>query len=183
MKKKTPTIIMHQDSRILTPLDWEILRDNLNPYYRVFCEGALLSGLRPTELRRYAENPHWRQADKIVLPDIPSKQVARVVNLSNEGRYAMEVFDVTVRNSGIRERPNVHKALGSAAIRANGDFIPVGINESMFRETWITWLVTSLPESRHADIFLSMSCQPGDYLGLPFSKKDIVKMKKYTEGW
>jgi hypothetical protein len=137
--------------------------------------------MKPTELRRYAEHPEWRQANKIVLPNVQDKQIRRVIPLSNEGRYAMEVFDVTASTSGIRPRSNVHQALVRAADRADGSFIPEGVNETMFRETWISWLVAST--KAYDAIGAHMACTPEDYKKITFSKKEKGKIYKYIEGW
>jgi hypothetical protein len=180
--KQTQNIWLMNDSQILTPTKWEILHKNLNPYYQIFGEALLFSGLRPTELRRYADNSHWRQSNKIVLPEIKNKQIPRVIPLSNEGRYAMEVFDLTMNTSGVRARENVHQALVRAVKRVNGDFAPIGINESMFRETWIAWLVACYPE-KWDEIRSHMSCEPEEYKEITFDKKELASARKYTEGW
>ena len=169
-------------SRILTPSEWEILYTNLNPYYQIVCEAALFSGLRPTELRRYAEHPRWRVGSYIYLPSIPNHQIPRAVPLSNEGRYAMEVFDLTVKSCGYRERSNIHQALGRAVVKADDGFDGKGINESMFRETWLAWLSACHPK-QFDKIRLSMAAEPCAYMHLTFPGEDIPKMVKYTYGW
>jgi len=175
-------MMMRNESRILSPSEWEILYANLNPYYQIVCEAALFSGLRPVELRRYAEHPRWRVGSHIYLPFIPGCQIQRVVPLSNEGRYAIEVFDITVCACGYRERSNIHQALGRAVVKADKGFDGKGINESMFRETWLAWLSACHPK-QFDKIRLSMAAEPCAYMHLTFPDEDIPKMVKYTYGW
>jgi hypothetical protein len=68
-----------------------------------------------------------------------------------------------------------------AADRADGSFIPEGVNESMFRETWISWLITTT--KAYDAIGSHMSCTPEDYKKITFSKKEKEKIYKYIEGW
>lgn len=171
--------MMKNESRILMPSEWEVIYANLNPYYQIICEAALFSGLRPSELRRYADYPRWRVGSAIYLPYIQDSQISRVVPLSKEGRYAMEVFDITVKACGYRNRSNVHQALGRATIKAN--ISHKGINETMFRETWLAWLTVCYPD-QFDKIRLSMAAEPC-YYNFVFPIGEIPKMVKYTSGW
>jgi hypothetical protein len=68
--------IIKQDTRILTPSEYEALRavmqgDRIesNRYYPIICDAMLLSGMRPIEFSRF--QPEWYKASRhiIKLPD------------------------------------------------------------------------------------------------------------------
>lgn len=175
----TNTIITMGGSRIITPKQFDAIRKELNPYYRVFVEGLLFSGLRPSELRRYAQNTQWRKSSTIALPDIPGTQIGRAVPLSYEGKYAMEVFDLVISKFGCRPRENVHQALHRAV--AKMDKCGIGINESMFRKSWIAWVVATTPDEI-GEIGRHFSCDTTPYRKIEFDPSDIDHMRKHVYG-
>ena len=54
--------------RNLRPVEFELLRDAMDPNIRRICTFLLLTGLRYAELQRLRENPDWLDGKFIYLP-------------------------------------------------------------------------------------------------------------------
>ena len=54
--------------RILRPVEFETLRDAMDPNTRRICTSLLLTGMRYAELHRFRENPDWLDGKFIYLP-------------------------------------------------------------------------------------------------------------------
>jgi len=52
--------------KILTPSEWEIIRDAIDMDTKRICTSLLATGMRYAELQRFRENPDWLK--KIHLP-------------------------------------------------------------------------------------------------------------------
>ena len=190
-------------SKILTPTQWDQLRNNLNPYYQIVCDALLHTGLRSdSEFWRFVENPQWYGSGKIHLPSISGIQQARTVNLSKEGCEAVEALIALTRSNNHRkERNSMRDALRRAAtgdgkvtkiiegkptkVDRCGVLEPDGVNAEMLRRTLATWLVTCCPEKKY-EILISMGMDEenfSQYLGKVFTRKETEKMRKHLVGW
>ena len=54
--------------RILRPVEFEKIRDAMDPYTRRICTSLLLTGMRYAELQRFRENPDWLDGKFVYLP-------------------------------------------------------------------------------------------------------------------
>jgi integrase len=193
-------IIIKQDTRILTPSEYEWLREKMDlPYYPIICDALLLSGMRPIEFKRF--QPDWYMASRrrIKLPDGACLKdkcefKERTISLSMPG---CDAFDKLV-SSKVKfkkqevpvlemrpERVSFGDTLKRYAIVAGiGD---QGIKPKMFRKTLVSWLVACFPEKSlyiQASMGHSEDTIVQNYLGLGFTKEEIEIMRtKYLKGW
>ena len=54
--------------RILIPVEFEKIRDAMDPYTSRICTSLLLMGMRYAELQRFRENPDWLDGKFVYLP-------------------------------------------------------------------------------------------------------------------
>jgi len=166
--------IIKQNTRILTPSDYESLRAAMvAPHYPVICDAMLLSVMRPVEFKRF--QPDWYKASRhtIKLPNGAClKQKCefkeRTINLSMPGCDAFDqLVSAQVKYKGkmvsvldLRpEKVSFGDTLKRYAIAAKlseatitkEDGTPytgsdAGISPKMFRKTLVSWLVAIYPE-------------------------------------
>ena len=86
--------------RILRPVEFELLRDAMDPSTRRICTSLLLTGMRYAELQRLRENPEWLDGKFIYLPrgsmlKVKAKQKERAIRLSDMGKTLLpDLFQV-----------------------------------------------------------------------------------------
>ena len=73
--------------RILRPVEFETLRDGMDPNTGKICTSLLLTEMRYAELQRFMENPDWLDRKFIYLPEgsmlkVKAKQKERAIRLS-----------------------------------------------------------------------------------------------------
>ena len=191
----TERIIIRQGSRILTPKQYERLKNELDPNlgYRLVVMALMNSGLRVVEFWGVVNNPHWYHSSSRVIDLPPGGSVTkgrstiteRTVRLTEEGCKA---FD-TLFAAGInyRERGAMGKALKRAAVKAG--LGSKGINPKMFRKMLVSWLV-ECRDDLHIDS-LDITASMGHtqeilrkhYLGVGFSPQDHADMIIFLKGW
>ena len=81
--------------RILRPVEFEKIRDALDPYTRRICTSLLLTGMRYAELQRFRENPDWLDGKFVYLPrgsmlKVKAKQRERAIRLSDMGKTLIQ---------------------------------------------------------------------------------------------
>jgi integrase len=195
-----PDHILKQNTRILTPSEYEALRAAMDTgYYPILCDAMLLSGMRPIEFSRF--EPEWYKASRrtIKLPKgacLKTKCLfkERTINLSLAGCDAFDrLVNSRVKFKGkevpvLERRPA--KVSFNDTLKRYADLANIGtdgISPKMFRKTLVSWLVACYPE-KMAFIASSMGHDYNtivqNYLGLGFTKDEIATIKeKYLAGW
>lgn len=192
--------ILKQNTRILTPSEYEALRSSMDsPHYPLICDAMLLSGMRPVEFSRF--EPDWYKASRrtIKLPKgacLKEKctYTERTINLSLAGCDAFDrLVSTKVKFKGVDvpvldRRPakvSFNDTLKRYAHVAN--IGTDGIAPKMFRKTLVSWLVACYPEKV---VFIASSMGHDyntiikNYLGLGFTREEVAVMKtKYLDGW
>ena len=172
--------------RILRPVEFETLRDAMEPNTRRICTSLLLTGMRYAELQRFRENPDWLDGKFIYLPKgsmpkVKAKQKERALRLSDMGKTLLpDLFQVP---HPLPELPNLDMKLRRLSKRI---LEGVPINNKSFRKTWESWLVFYYPD-KALQIALSQghttTTQYEHYLNIPFEEDDRKEMRKWVEGW
>ncbi len=183
-------MILKEGVRILTPREYDAIRDAANKHYhQIMLDAALYTGMRYVELKRFQEHPEWFQKERRAIYLPPEAQLKkerkfkdRYVYLSNVGMYAVQYF-----LSLSQKLPSIqawNKNLNRWAEKAGLD--PAGISAKTMRKTWESWLVVSFPDKiplicinqGHTEI-TSMN----HYMQLPFSMVEREVIKERTMGW
>ena len=183
-------MILKEGVRILTPQEYDAIRDSAKRYYhQVMLDAALYTGMRYVELQRFQNHPEWFQKDRRAIylpPEAQQKKERkfkdRYVYLSNVGMYAVQYF------LSLKERlPSIqawNKNLKRWAEKAGLDL--TGISAKTTRKTWESWLVTSFPDKiplicmnqGHTEV-TSMN----HYQQLPFTNAEKEEIRVRTAGW
>ena len=187
-KPSKPNVIQMK-TRILRPIEYEILRSNANPKYRVLFDTALMTGMRVVELRIFLQNPIWFDGTFIHLPRVAIKKKKATINqrwihLSSRGRAVVENVHQILDGPKIPSESAISRYMKRCALQGGID--GNGMNMKMFRKTWESWLIASYPD-RKEEVFLSQGHTSltalQHYINLPFTEEDELKMKEWTEGW
>jgi integrase len=187
-KPSKPNVIQMK-TRILRPTEYEILRGNANPKYRVLFDTALLTGMRVVELRIFLQNPIWFDGTFIHLPRVAIKKKKATINqrwvhLSSRGRAVVENVHQILNGTKIPSESAISRYMKRCALKGGID--GNGMNMKMFRKTWESWLIASYPD-RKEEVFLSQGHTSltalQHYVNLPFTEEDKLKMREWTEGW
>jgi integrase len=191
-------LIIRQNTRILTPREYYLMREELNPKYKIISGVLINTGMRVEEFWDFRDHPHWFDAARRCI-DLPKGSKAkgipgikktksayqeRTVNLTVEGCDAIKTL--ISMNSSIRytNRVNMGAALKRAAKKARiGE---TGIVPKMFRKSLVSWLVTCHPE-RYVQISSSIGHELETmrihYANLAFERRDTEDMRKFLNGW
>ena len=181
--------VIRMKTRILRPIEYEILRSNANPKYRVLFDTALMTGMRVVELRIFLQNPIWFDGTFIHLPRVAIKKKKATINqrwvhLSSRGRAVVENVHQILDGTKIPSESAISRYMKRCALRGGID--EEGLNMKMFRKTWESWLIASYPD-RKEEVFLSQGHTSltalQHYVNLPFTEEDKLKMREWTEGW
>ena len=191
--------IIKQNTRILTPSEYEALRSKMDAkHYPLICDALLFSGMRPVEFRRF--KPDWYKASRRII-SLPKgaclKQKCqydeRSISLSLPGCDAFDrLISTKVQHKGkevfawemVPEKVSFGDTLKRYATAAG--IGTDGITPKMFRKTWVSWLVACLPEKL---LYIPSSMGHDydtiikNYLGLGFTREEIETMRsKYLVG-
>jgi len=182
--------IIKQETRILTPREWYLLRENLNAKYKLICDCLLATGMRVEEFWELTDHTHWFSPGRRCI-DLPQSAVGkarctikqRTILLSLDG---VESINAIIRAGGIDyiDRSNMRRYLIEAAQRAGIDVL--GIKPKMFRKTLVSWLVACLPEK---DVYIlasvghSRETRERHYLSMGFERRDVEDMRRFLKGW
>lgn len=184
--------IIKQDTRILRPWEWFVIRDELRVGTQMVCDVSLNTEMRSTEMWSFLQNEKWfhepRKAIELPKEAILKKKVTfdeRTILLSDLGTVAVKtVFGWSHKVREEMDRSNLRKELMQAAIDAN---LPIdGICPKMFRKTMISWLMATIPDK---EPYILMSAGHGKdvqqrhYLAAGFERGDIEEMRKFLKGW
>ena len=181
--------VIQMKTRILRPSEYDILRSNANPKYRVLFDTALMTGMRVVELRIFLQNPIWFDGTFIHLPRVAIKKKKATINqrwvhLSSRGRAVVENVHQILDGTKIPSESAISRYMKRCALRGGID--EEGLNMKMFRKTWESWLIASYPD-RKEEVFLSQGHTSltalQHYVNLPFTEEDKLKMREWTEGW
>lgn len=188
-------IIIRQGSRILTPSEYLLLRNALDPNigYHLVIDVLLHTGLRIVEFWWLVDHHSaYHSSSRVVdLPKEGSAKKAkctiseRTIRLTEDGCKALDaLFACGVQ---FRERDAMGKALKRAAIKSGlGE---KGIMPKMFRKMLASWLVECRSELGidSLDITANMGHTEETlrkhYLGLGFEKRDHEDMVTFLKGW
>ena len=184
--------IIKQETRILRPWEWYLIRDQLKPGTAMLCDVSLNTEMRSTELACFLKNERWfREGGKSI--DLPKEAILKVktkleertVLLSDKGVESIKtIFAASSKARGNIDRSNLRKELIAAAEDAK--LSNEGIKPKMFRKTMISWLEATFPEK---DRYILMSAGHGEdvqqrhYLAAGFERGDMEEMRKYLKGW
>lgn len=188
-------IIIRQGARILTPKEYDKLREQLDPNigYRLIIDALLNTGLRVVEFWSLTQNQHWYHSSSRVI-DLPaigaakkakSSKKDRTIRLTEAGCKSLDtLFAVGVN---FRERDAMGNALKRAAIKAGlgGN----GICPKMFRKMLASWLVACRKDFGidTLDITANMGHDEktlrDHYMGIGFAAEDHEDMVKFLKGW
>ena len=181
--------VIQMKTRILRPSEYDILRSNANPKYRVLFDTALMTGMRVVELRIFLQNPIWFDGTFIHLPRVAIKKKKATINqrwvhLSSRGRAVVENVHQILDGAKIPSESAISRYMKRCALQGGID--GNGMNMKMFRKTWESWLIASYP-NRKEEVFLSQGHTSltalQHYVNLPFTEEDKLKMREWTEGW
>ena len=125
--------------RILSPLEYRVIRENLSVNHKTIFDAKLFSGMRETEFESFAKNTQWYDRERKIIrltPKAVKKAKTlfkdRTVNLSTLGAAAIERFiDYKPK---VPNRASWNETLKLAATKANVS--TTGIEPKMCRKTW-----------------------------------------------
>lgn len=183
--------IIKNDTRVLTPFEYEKLREQLNPVYQAICDVLLHTGMRMPEFWELVRHPEWYDAKRRCI-ELPTKAIRktktvftyRQVNLNVAGCEAVEhLFKINPRKVS---RQTMTMALCLAARKAQLPELDKGIAPKMFRKTIVSWLMKCYPE-RMFEISGSaghtLNVMQHHYSNLSFARQDIEDIRKFVKGW
>lgn len=186
--KKVREPIIKNKTRILVPVELELLLKELNPVYAIIVMVLIHTGMRIEEFWDFVDHPNWYKASRhcISLPKGAIKKVRcvykeRDIILTENGCKAVETLQ------GLDLTRVSRTAMRDALILAASKSIGIqGVCPKMCRKTAISWLVRG-----HQDKAMYICSSAGhtletmriNYLGIAFSKEDIEAMKIFFEGW
>lgn len=183
--------IIKNSTRILTPIEYEKLRVQLNPVYQAICDVLLHTGMRMPEFWELIRHPDWYDAKRRCI-ELPVKVIKkkktvyhnRQVNLNVAGCESVEhLFKVNPKKVS---RQTMTMVLQLAARNAQLADLDKGIAPKMFRKTIISWLMKCYPE-RMFEIAGSaghtLAIMQVYYANLSFQRPDIDDMRKFLKGW
>jgi integrase len=178
------------ETAVLSPNQSLLIREKLNPIYKMRWDVFLYTAMRIREAKYFAEHPEYLRKENgaIFLPTVEGlgkKRCtikSRAVMLSPNGIKAVEeFFDHKV---GFAAYQNMEDAIVLAAEKA--DFETKAINTKMLRKTMISWLIMAYPE-REAQISHfaghDVGTMRGYYLTFGWRKEDVKDMRMFLEGW
>lgn len=170
----------------MRPVEWETLREALDPEMRRLCTAHLLTGMRYAELSRFRENLSWFDGKFIHVPKGAmlkrmARQRERDIHLSDMGTTLVpDLFQVQTPLPSLPSFDMSLRRLSRRVLEGHP------VNNKSFRKTWESWLVFYYP-SRAIDIALSQghttATQYAYYVNTPFTEDDRKQMRKWVEGW
>lgn len=184
-------IIMRQDTRILTPREWDRMRRHLSAKYMLICDVVLMTGMRWEEFWDLLDHPEWFEPSRkcIDLPKSAIKKVKaiykeRTIRLTVDGCDAVKALIRANSSISYTDRASVGAVLKLAARKSGiGD---TGIAPKMFRKTLVSWLIACYPEQAFtisASIGHDLETMRIHYTNLSFERRDVEDMRKFLQGW
>ena len=181
--------LLKADTRILTPLEYTKIRNELKRPQKISFDGLMFTGMRYEEYLRFLDNPEWFNQERSAIhltreASLKKKrtQPERYVQLSSYALPIIErLFDQELpRLTRQGWRKTLLKAARGAGISTDG------ITPKMTRKTWESWLVCCYP-ALTMQIALSQGhtniTAMNHYLNLSFSPSEKADMMKYVNGF
>lgn len=193
-QKPEPKAIVKENTRILTPKEYEKLKEKLSPNYVCICDALLHTGMRMPELIKFSQHPEWYDAHRrcIELPTtaIRKKKTVyktRQVNLNVEGCNCVKHFQRMIKdNMNIPTRQAMIGVLSRAAIEAGLPEGDKGICPKMFRKMLVSYLMKCYPERMFeiaANMGHTLEVMRINYTNLSFAREDTDDIRKFLKGW
>jgi integrase len=185
--------LMRQGSQILAVKTYLKFRGELNPEYKVICDGVLNTGARVVEFWEIVKHPAWFHASRRLI-DLPKEgaakkpqmeQTDRTILLSSKGVEVMEAaytFGITSK-----DRASFGQAMTRAAIKAGLN--PKGINPKSLRKDCASWLLEVRKDYNIDALDIARSLGHDiktlvkHYDGNGFTKDEHRDMQDYFAGW
>ena len=167
--------------KILRPIEFEIIRNAIDPDTRGICTSLHLTGMRYAELQRFTENPDWLDSKFVFLQrgsmfKVKAKQRQRAIRLSDMGKTLLpELFKI----------PHTLPDLPTLDIKSRRPSKRIlegtPINNKSFRKSWESW-----PVFYYLDKALQIALTQGHTitiqyehnLNIPFEEDDRKEMRK-----
>ena len=167
--------------KILRPIEFEIIRNAIDPDTRRICASPHLTGMRYAELQRFKENPDWLDGKFVFLQKwsmlkVKAKQRQRAIRLSDMGKTLLpELFKI----------PHTLPDLPTLDIKSRRPSKRIlegtPINNKSFRKSWESW-----PVFHYLDKALQIALTQGHTitiqyehnLNIPFEEDDRKEMRK-----
>ncbi len=179
--------ILRNGVRILRPVEYKLMVQNLKSDYQIMFKALLFTGMRYIEAQRFQCNPKWFDNDFINLPSaailkLKVKQRERAIRLNPIGKTIVPLFlDLDKK---LPSRISWQEDLKRWAINEN--LTPDGLCAKTTRKTWESWLMFYYP-TRQLEILLSQGHNSvtslRHYLNMPFTVEDKMLMEEYVSGW
>jgi len=186
--------IVKDNTRILTPKEYENLKGKLTPEYICICDVLLYTGMRMPEFIKFSKHPEWYDAHRrcIELPTtaIRKKKTVyktRQINLNVNGCDAIKHFQKMIKdNLHIPTRQAMIGVLSRAAIEANLPDGDKGICPKMFRKMLVSYLMKCFPERMFeiaANMGHTLEVMRINYTNLSFAREDTEDIRIFLKGW
>lgn len=186
-----PNAIIRHNTRILTPREFWLLRENLNAKYQIIADVLIATGMRIEEFWDLVDHPQWFDPARRCI-DLPKGAIKkkkavyqeRTILLTPDGCDAMKTLFSMDGSIKYTNRVNVGAALKRAAISAG--IGTQGIVPKMFRKTLVSWLIACFPEKAFAisaSIGHELDTMRLHYANLGFQRRDIEDMRQFLQGW
>lgn len=186
--------IVKENTRILTPREYEKLKLQLNPSYIAICDTLLHTGMRMPELIKFSTHPEWYDARRRCI-ELPTEAIrkkktvyhTRQINLTLDGCKAIEHFlKLSKDNLRIPTRQAMLGVLCYAARNAGIAEGDKGICVKMYRKMLVSFLMKAYPERMFeiaANMGHTLEVMQISYTNLSFAKEDLDDIKKFLKGW
>ena len=186
-----PNAIIRQDTRILTPREYRLLRENLNAKYQIISDVLLNTGMRVEEFWDLLDHSQWYDPARRCI-DLPKGAIKkkkaiyqeRTILLTPDGCDALKTLYAANGSIRYTSRVNMGAALKRAASAARiGD---QGIVPKMFRKTLVSWLIACYPDRAFqisASIGHELETMRVHYANLGFQQRDVEEMQRFLQGW
>jgi integrase len=175
---------------VLSPREWNLIKEKLNGDYPLRFEFLLHSAMRISEADYVTNHPECFREENgaIFLPrvegmgKVKSKIKSRQIILSTPGvAIVKEYLDKKINLLAYQNMEQVFKRAARDA-----DFDPKYITTKCLRKSMVSWLMAVYPE-RQSQISFSAghdyNTMRVHYLTYGWRKEDIADMRNYVKGW
>ena len=181
--------IIKQNTRILTPYLYNLLRSELNDTYKALSDALLHTEMRAEELWEFILHPEWYDPSRKCI-DMPIGSIKKVkclhkertVVMTDSGCKAIEYL-LQMKPAKI-QRQDMWITYKNAAERAG--IGSKGVTTKMFRKSMISWLAVVYPDKMFkiaSSAGHSLETMRLHYSNLQFETRDLQEMKEFLKGW
>jgi integrase len=175
---------------VLSPREWTLIKEKLNPEYQLRFEYLLHTAMRISEANYVTSHPEcFRESHgAIFLPKVEgmgkvkSKIKSRQIMLSAKG--VVVVKEYLDKKIGLLAYQNMEQVFKRAA--RDADFDTKYITTKCLRKTMISWLMAVFPEKQSQISFSAghdFSTMRTHYLTYGWRREDISDMRNFVNGW